>query len=44
MGYGRAHNWAGRFAGFIHCWKCGLLRLKNAVSQRAIRAPCPGDE
>lgn len=26
------------------CCRCGLLVLKNEVSQQALKAPCPGRE
>lgn len=43
MGYAASHNWAGRFAGFVYCWKCGLVLLKNAVSRKAAKDACPGE-
>ena len=27
-----------------YCLKCGLLYIRNDVTRRAIKAPCPGDD
>ncbi len=27
-----------------YCLKCGLLYIRNELTRRAIKAPCPGDE
>lgn len=41
----RGHNPIRRkFLPWPYCWKCGLLYLKNAVTRKAIAAPCPGDD
>lgn len=28
---------------WLYCARCGLMYLKNAVSQKAVKAPCPAD-
>jgi hypothetical protein len=41
----RAHSfdWVIR-CGYTACSRCGLLRLKNDMSQKAAKALCPGRE
>jgi hypothetical protein len=40
----QGHNPSGKCVGYVYCIKCGLMYLKNLVTQKAIRASCPGDE
>lgn len=40
----RGHNPSGKVVGYLYCIKCGLMYLKNTVTQKAIRANCPGDD
>jgi hypothetical protein len=37
------HNPARKICHWPYCIKCGLVYLKNEVTKKAIRAPCPGD-
>lgn len=29
---------------FMHCGRCGLINLRNRITQRAVDRPCPGLE
>jgi hypothetical protein len=40
----RGHNPLGRICHWLYCVKCGLLYLRNEVTQLAINASCPGDD
>jgi hypothetical protein len=31
-------------AAFTHCWRCGLMALKNEATAKAVRAGCFRDE
>jgi hypothetical protein len=44
MGRRRGHNPCGRICGFVYCIRCGLVYLRNTVTAKAIRAPCPADD
>lgn len=43
----KRHAWVGplsRKIMYYYCGRCGLIRLNNSETQRAVRNSCPGKE
>lgn len=38
------HSFSDKICHWDYCVKCGLVALKNAATERAIRAPCDDGE
>ena len=39
-----SHNMRRKTLHWVRCWHCGLVRLRNSATEKALNRKCPGSE